>query len=122
MKIKSICGLILLVMLVAAVAFIAAAQEIKGTISGGNKPRIAVPDLRGSGDAQRFMDSFNQTLWDELSGSGALTMVAKSVYPLNIPQRPQDFRPPAGSGSNGPWLTDWSNPPVRSNYLAFGYT
>jgi TolB protein len=122
MKIKSICGLILLVMLVAAVAFIAAAQEIKGTISGGNKPRIAVPDLRGSGDAQRFMDSFNQTLWDELSGSGALTMVAKSVYPLNIPQRPQDFRPPSGSASNGPWLTDWSNPPVKANYLAFGYT
>ncbi len=21
-----------------------------------------------------------------------------------------------------PWLTDWSNPPVKANYLAFGYT
>ena len=119
MKIKFICGLILLI---SAVAFITAAQEIRGTISGGNKPRIAVPDFRGSGDAQRFMDAFNQTLWDELSGSGALTMVAKSVYPLNVPQRPQDFRPPSGLVSNGPWLTDWSNPPVKSNYLAFGYT
>src|SRR5580704_13034245 len=119
MKIKLICGVILII---AAVAFMTAAQEITGTISGGTKPRIAVPDFRGSGDAQRFMDGFNQTLWDELSGSGALTMVAKSVYPLNIPQQPKDFRPPAGSVSNGPWLTDWSNPPVRSNYLAFGYT
>ncbi len=91
-------------------------------LSGGTKPRIAVPDFRGSGDAQRFMDGFNQTLWDELYGSGALTMVAKSVYPLNIPQQPKDFRPPSGSVSNGPWLTDWSGPPVRSNYLAFGYT
>jgi TolB protein len=119
MKIKLICGFILLI---AAVAFVTVAQDIKGVISGGTKPRIAVPDFRGSGDAQRFMDGFNQTLWDELSGSGALTMVAKSVYPLNIPQRPQDFRPPSGAVSNGPWLTDWSNPPVRSNYLAFGYT
>ena len=119
MKIKFICGFILIL---AAVAFIVAAQEIKGTISGGNKPRVAVTDFRGSGDAQRFMDGFNQTLWDELSGSGALTMVAKSVYPLNVPQQPKDFRPPAGSVSNGPWLTDWSNPPVKANYLAFGYT
>ncbi len=120
MKIKTICGLILLI---AAVVFVTAAQEIRGTISGGDKlPRIAVPDFRGSGDAQRFMDSFNQTLWDELSGSGVLTMVAKSVYPLNVPQRPQDFRPPSGAVSNGPWLTDWSNPPVKANYLAFGYT
>jgi TolB protein len=119
MKITLICGFILLI---AAVAFVTVAQDIKGVISGGTKPRIAVPDFRGSGDAQRFMDGFNQTLWDELSGSGALTMVAKSVYPLNIPQRPQDFRPPSGAVSNGPWLTDWSNPPVRSNYLAFGYT
>ena len=23
---------------------------------------------------------------------------------------------------NGPWLTDWSGPPVNANYLAFGYT
>jgi TolB protein len=119
MKTKLVCGLILIL---AMVVFITAAQDIKETISGGNKPRIAVTDFRGSGDAQRFMDTFNQTLWDDLSGSGVLTMVAKSVYPLNVPQRPQDFRPPSGQASNGPWLTDWSNPPVRANYLAFGYT
>ena len=119
MKTKITIGLILTL---AAVVFLLAAQDIKESIVGGTKPRIAVIDFRGSGDAQRFMDTFNQTLWDQLAGSGALTMVAKSVYPLNVPQRPQDFRPPSGNVSNGPWLTDWSNPPVKTNYLAFGYT
>lgn len=119
MKTKLIFGLI---PGLAALVFFLAAQDIKENIVGGSKPKIAVTDFRGSGDAQRFMDAFNQTLWDELSGAGVLAMVAKSVYPLNVPQRPQDFRPPSGSVSNGPWLTDWSNPPVRANYLAFGYT
>lgn len=109
------------------------AQEITGRISQGEKPRIAVPDFRGAGDAQRVMNTFNRTLWDQLSGSGILTMVAKSVYPLNIPQQPQDFRPPSTVAplrrgdaprvqSNGPWLTDWSGPPVNANDLVFGYT
>ena len=51
----------------------------------------------------------------------------------DVPQRPQDFRaadraparaprPAAAPVSNGPWLTDWSGPPVNANYLAFGYT
>ena len=90
-------------------------------------------DFRGSGDAQRLMDGFNQTLWDELAGSGVLEMVAKSMYPLTAPQQPSDFKPPSSLAplrrgdpprvqNNGPWLTDWSNPPVKTNYLAFGYT
>ena len=114
--------------------FVTAQQPtITGTISSGEKPAIAVTDFRGTGDAQRYMDTFNATLWDELAGSGILKMVAKSLYPLSVPQRPQDFHPPtqvaaARRGetprmqSNGPWLTDWSNPPVSANYLAFGYT
>jgi TolB protein len=108
--------------------------DIIGNISqNGEKPSIAVPDLRGTGDAQRVMDTFNKTVWDELAGSGFLKMAAKSLYPLNVPQQPQDFKPPtvtaplrAGAApvtvSNGPWLTDWSGPPVNTNYLAFGYT
>ena len=75
----------------------------------------------------------NSTLWDALSGSGVLTMKAKSMYPLSVPQRPQDFKPPTMAAAaqrgdppvavnNGPWLTDWSGPPVSANYLAFGYT
>src|SRR5277367_3325414 len=70
-------------------------QEIRGRISQGAAPRMALPDFRGAGDAQRFMDVFNGTLWDQLAGSGVLKMVAKSYYPLEVPQQPQDFKPPS---------------------------
>src|SRR5258706_2292450 len=100
-----------------------AGQEIVGRISSAERPAIAVTDMRGTGDAQRFMDGFNSTLWDELANAGILKMVAKSVYPLDVPQRPQDFKPPSAPTPvrrgqppqpvrNGPWLTDWSGPPV----------
>ncbi|HLW75858.1 MAG TPA: hypothetical protein VKS01_02715 [Bryobacteraceae bacterium] len=109
------------------------AQDINLHISAGQKPRVAVTDFRGAGEAQRFMNTFNQKLWDQLAGSGILSMVAKSVYPLNVPQQPQDFKPPSTiaplrrgeaprTQSNGPWLTDWSGPPVSANDLVFGYT
>ena len=97
-------------------------KDIVGTISSAERPAIAVADMRGTGDAQRNMDTFNSTLWDELSNAGVLKMVAKSVYPLEVPQRPQDFKPPtvpanARRGTppvrNGPWITDWSGPPVN---------
>jgi TolB protein len=88
----------------------------------GEKPAIAVPDFRGAGDAQRFMDSFNATLFRELQNSAQLKMVPKTSYPLAVPQQPSDFRPPSSGVSQGPWLTDWSGPPVNANYLAFGYT
>ena len=96
-------------------------QDISGLVVGGkDRPAIAVPDLRGSGDAQRLMDTFNQTLWSELSGSGALRMVEKSYYPVDVPQQPEDFKAPAPS-PHGPWLTDWSRPPVNANYLVVGF-
>ena len=108
-------------------------SDIIGVISTTQRPAIAVTDMRGSAEAQHLMDGFNATLWDEISGAGILKMVAKSVYPLEVPQRPQDFRPPSAAQPprrgqtpqavrNGPWLTDWSGPPVSANYLAFGYT
>ena len=56
------------------------------------------------------------------TAAGVLKLVAKSLYPLNVPQRPEDFVPPNAVGqSTGPWLTDWSGPPVQANDLAFGY-
>src|ERR1700730_17536674 len=88
----------------------------------GEKPVIAVPDFRAAGDAQRFMTTFNSTLWNELQNSGQLKMVPKTSYPLQVPQQPTDFHPPANGQSQGPWLSDWAGPPVNSNYLAFGYT
>src|SRR5580693_2853091 len=89
--------------------------QIQGLITSSERPAIAVADMRGTGDAQRNMDTFNSTLWDELANAGILKMVAKSVYPLDVPQRPQDFKPPtvpvnARRGTppvrNGPWLAD----------------
>jgi TolB protein len=114
----------------AMVLLVAQQPDIGGTITRGDKPAIAVTDFRGTGEAQALMEGssgFNATLWDELSGSGALKMVAKSFYPLEVPQQPADFRPvnpnlkvqPSG---NGHLLTDWSGPPVNTNYLAYGYS
>jgi hypothetical protein len=106
-----------LLIAVLAQPFVALAQmqprDMYINITGGGKPPvIAVPDARGSGDAQKFMDAFNQTLFSDLQESGALEMAAKSMYPVEIPQRPQDFRPPSGDPPRrqGPWFTDWSQP------------
>ena len=100
---------------------------------GGDKPAIAIPDMRGSGVTEVIMNPFNATLWDELNGAGVFKMIPKTSYPVDVPQRPADFRAPTVSTParanappittrNGPWLTDWSAPPAQANYLAFGYT
>ena len=101
-------------------------------LEGGNRPAIAVPDLRGSGAAQPLMNAFNETLYNDLDASGLFKMVPKTMYPLQVPQQPPDFREqpppqPARPGQQprnggGAWLSDWSSPPVLANYLAFGYT
>ncbi len=105
-------------------------------IKGSQLPVIAVPDLLGAGSAQSFMAAFNQTLWDDLAGSGVLKMAPKTLYPKGIPQQPADFRQPpptvaaprsrqgelvAAPNGGGYWMGDWSNPPASANYLAFGY-
>src|SRR6266852_2718884 len=97
----------------ATILSIAQEPEYRGIIVNGARPAIAIPDLRGTEGAQQYMDVFNQTLWSEIEGSGALKMVGKSLYPLSVPQQPSDFKPPVVSAakrtiSNGPWLTDWS--------------
>ena len=101
-------------------------------LEGGSRPAIAVPDLRGSGAAQPLMNAFNETLYNDLDASGLFKMVPKTMYPLQVPQQPSDFReqPPTQparpgqqpSNGGGAWLSDWSSPPVSANYLAFGYT
>src|SRR5882724_13648746 len=111
-------------LLVAAASLPGQAQpDFRGDIVNSQRPSIAVADMRGTGDAQRNMDIFNSTLWDELANAGILKMVAKSVYPLDVPQRPPDFKPPTvpvnarrgiPPARNGPWLTDWSGPPVNA--------
>jgi TolB protein len=91
-------------------------KDISGIISEifKGRPVIAVPDFRGSGDAQSVMGAFNDTLWAELQGSGVLEMREKSFYPLDVPQQPQDFKPRT--------LAEWAGPPVSANYVVFGYT
>ena len=118
----------------AAILLALAAQQsdIRVMIQGGARPSIAVPDLRGSGSAQPLMNAFNETLYNDLDASGLFKIVPKTMYPLQTPQQPSDFRdqpapqptrpgqpPPRGGGA---WLSDWSSPPASANYLAFGYT
>src|SRR5438132_3150163 len=124
----------------AAALLVLAAQDKPPDISGvvgttGGIPVSAVPDFRGAGEAQSFMNAFNQTLWSDLSGAGVLKMAPKTMYPLNPPQQQSDLttappppsrvprkgQPPPPANGGGRWMTDWSGPPVSANYLAFGY-
>jgi TolB protein len=101
-------------------------------ITKGDRPAIAVPDLHGGGTAQPLMNAFNETLYNDLDGAGIFKMVPKTMYPLQVPQQPSDFREqPAQQATRpgqqprtggGTWLSDWSSPPVSATYLAFGYT
>lgn len=104
------------VLLVLGTLLAAQQSDIRIWIKGGDRPKIAVPDFRGSGEAQPLMNVFNQTLFSELQGSGIFTMAPKSFYPLRTPQQPQDFV------SGGMRMEEWSRPPVEASYLAFGYT
>src|SRR2546430_429024 len=106
--------------LLVALAATAFAQDITTWINGaGGKPALAVVDFRGSG-SQPFMAAFNSTLFSDLQGSGLFDMKAKSMFPLNNPQRPEDIR--ADDGGQGFALADWAGAPVNASHLVFGYT
>lgn len=122
--------------LVAVCGVALGAQDIRVRIpilDGGR--RLAVPDIRGSGGAQAFMGTLNQTLWNDLDDAEFFRMIPKTSYPLTAPQQPSDFRRPAGVSAQAPpggliapprgdglWMSDWSSPPATANYLAFGYS
>ena len=97
-------------------------SDIKIILTAGERPKIALPELRGSGEAQPQMAVFNETLTADITDSGYFDVRPKTSYPLQVPQRPQDFKPPVNGAKQGPWLTDWSGAPVGADYLAFGYT
>ncbi len=123
---------LLLALAAGGVVVVAAQQsDILIKLTGGERPLIAVPDFRGAGAAQAHMNAFNETLFRDLQESGLFRTAAKSLYPLEVPQRPEDFRPPRPGPKRGPapkpvrmgpWLTDWSGPPVNASYLALGYS
>ncbi|MCZ2078089.1 MAG: hypothetical protein LC130_24170 [Bryobacterales bacterium] len=110
----------------AALGLVAQQSDILIKITKGERPVIAVPDFRASGEAQQYMGAFNQTLWDDLEKSGVFRMASKSMYPLRVPQQPKDFLPPLPSGTSdssqrGFRMQDWAGPPVNANYVVFGY-
>ena len=123
----------------AAALMVLTAQDLKITLQEGQRPALAIPDLRGDAQAQPFMGAFNDTLWSDVLGSGFFKMVPKTLYPKGNPQQASDWRqpppavqtppgrnrtaepaPPPNGG--GLWLTDWSSPPVQADHIAFGYT
>jgi TolB protein len=128
---------VLLAVFLLVTALAVLAQIRLPDITGGEAPTLAIPDLRGSGDAQAHMRAFNETLWNDVSSAAVYKMVAKSYYPSFAPQQLSDFvQPPAASqaptkrgqqivqaaNGGGHWLSDWASPPASVKYLAFGYT
>ncbi len=86
-------------------------------------PVIAVPDFRGSGDAEPLTAVFNETVWSDLKDSGRVKLAPKTSYPTVVPQQPSDLLDPRPdvTKAGGRLMSDWSNPPAGANYLAFGY-
>ena len=119
MKTRDITVLLITAGLVIACTFALAGQggiDIPGVIKKDQeRPVIAVADMHGSGASQQYMGQFNKTLWDELDNTGQIKLAPKTSYPLEVPQQPGDFKPPA-------LFSAWTRPPVSANYLAFGYT
>lgn len=113
--------------LAAVLVMTAQQSDILIKITGGQRASIAVPDFRGTGAAQAHMDAFNETLFSDLETSGLFRMVPKTMFPLEIPQRPQDFLPPQPRAAQparqhyGLHLEDWATPPVQATYLTLGY-
>jgi TolB protein len=115
-------------LLLTGLGWLAAKQQqptITGTIQHPGKPFVAVPDFRASGNAASLMGVFNSTVVNDLRSSPLINFVPKTLYPLRVPQQPSDLVPgvaPAGvAATQGARLTDWSLPPVSSNYLGIGY-
>src|SRR5437588_5881549 len=69
-----------------------ARQQVVGTIDKNpGKPLVAVPDLRASGAAAPFIATFNPTVATDLENSPLINFVAKTRYPLQIPQQASDL-------------------------------
>ena len=112
----------------AGTGWLAARQQVVGTIQKNpGKPLVAVPDFRAAGAAAALMSTFNSTVANDLQSSPLINFVPKTLYPLQIPQQPNDLiagvAPPSARAVTiqGNRLTDWSLPPVTANYLGIGY-
>jgi TolB protein len=93
-------------------------------IGKAGKPKLAVPDFRGTGRTAALMAAFNSTLFSDLQSSGVVDMISKSYYPLQVPQQPSDIRPQtpnAPPAQRGLAMPDWSAQDVGASHLAIGY-
>jgi TolB protein len=82
-----------------------------GTGIGMEKPRIAVPDfVPRSDEAKSHSALFTSVVRDDLSFSGIVDLVSPSFYPIQPLSQPGELR----------FLT-WSDSPLNSNFVAFGY-
>ncbi len=105
-----------------------AAQQIQVEVEKNpGKPHVAVTDFRASGAAASYIGAFNSTVSADLQASPLINFVPKTLYPLQVPQQPSELisgvAPPSrGTVTiDGKRITDWSLPPVSTNYLGFGY-
>ncbi len=108
-SVSSVVKFLFLFLLLASAA---AAQDWfrTGTGLGVEKPRIAVADFAPRVDnAKPHAALFTQTVRDDLSFSGVIELVSPSFYPAQVPSAPNELQK----------LT-WTDPPVNSNFVAFG--
>ena len=94
----------------------------------GDKPLIAVPDFRATGaTAPTLMAVFNSTVQNDLQTSPLIKFIPKTLYPLRVPQVPNDLAAGEAAANTRPaptpgWrLADWTAAPVNANYLGIGY-
>jgi TolB protein len=103
-------------------------QQITGQIvKNPGKPLVAITDFRGAGGAAALVNTFNNTVRADVEGSPLINFVPKTLYPLQVPQQPNELQAGVTAPSNqatnpqGNRLTDWNLPPISANYLGFGY-
>jgi TolB protein len=89
--------------------------RIEGGINvGATTVRLALPFFPISGtnlpaDAGPLVDTFNETLWDDLEFSGIIELIGQSFYPVSQVSNPADIVP-----------ADWTDPRVDTEVMAFG--
>lgn len=107
---------LLLFILIFSTAGIVRAQQEQGwfrtgTGIGEEKPRISVPDfVARSEEAKSHATLFTTVVRDDLSFSGIVDLVSPSYYPTEALSQPGELRN----------LT-WTDAPLNSNFVAFGY-
>lgn len=105
--------------LVFALLGAALGQQATITIVGNQgvtPPRLALPDFQlppgASGALASLQQTFDGVLWNDLYQSGLVTMVPKSLDPLQTPGAPADL--------NATSLAAWNAPPASADRLVFG--